>query len=1165
MTSKKTLAKKAVKTMAVAAVAFSVVAQPLSMIVSADEVTPKAERQLLGATSNTIPVKLATPTFTTQAGVAGFIGWTGVIGTYAAAPNFVNNFQKTTSSVPDANGYITLSGNSESKLTSYVDNTGFTIKKNDGYVTSNLEGLQQTISTIPGKKYNVKVDKTSRNTSNYPQTALIAKDTSTKATLGGMGEYSRNPSTLSYDFIATGTSTDIAFLGCQQMDFSNIAVSQYVDTIVDDITNASTTVTGTALANQAVKVEIGDKVYTGTTDGTGKFSIDIEPPAAGQSVTVTCNYDVIPVTVTDALTPAAKTAADALFIDNNPSKDIKDTTTQADIDAAQAAVNKAPESAAKADLQKEIENAQAKLDVKTQAAATTAATTSVDNLFINNDPTKDIKDTTKQADIDAAQAAVNKITDPATKADLQKDIDKAQTQLDAKTAEAAAEAAATTAADALFVNNDPSKDIKDTTKQADIDAAQAAVNKVTDPTVKADLQKDIDKAQTQLDAKTAEAAAEAAATTATDALFVNNDPSKDIKDTTKQADIDAAQAAVNKVTDPTVKADLQKDIDKAQTQLDAKTAEAAAEAAATTATDALFVNNDPSKDIKDTIKQADIDAAQAEVNKVTDPTVKADLQKDIDKAQTQLDAKTSEAEAEAAATTATDALFVNNDPSKDIKDTTKQADIDKAQAAVDKVTDPTTKADLQKDIDKAQKELDEKTATTTATTSVDNLFIDNDPTKDIKDTTKQADIDAAQAAVNKVTDPATKADLQKDIDKAQTQLDAKTTEAAAEKAATTSVDNLFINNDPTKDIKNTTKQADIDAAQAAVNKVTDPTVKADLQKDIDKAQTQLDAKTAEKAAEAAAKTATDALFVNNDPSKNIKDTTKQADIDAAQALVNKVTDPTVKAGLQNEINKAQSQLDAVVPVTATAAKYTIGDLYITGTFTGPVTGLSMDVNGKRYYGGDVYSSNGTYRFYAADKGLKAGDVVTMNFYDATKQIKQSITVTVVDPLKVTVADYKVGDKYINATYNNSDVTQVGLVVDGVKYWGGDVANGTVKYYALDKIKSATSVATMNFYDASGNLLASKAIKIEASYAGEIKTANFKIGENNITGTFTGDVKKIAVSINGKMYYGGTVSPDTGSYKFYALDKKIQATDAVVVYGYDPDGKLLSQKNVTITE
>ncbi|MBC1230331.1 hypothetical protein HB816_07735 [Listeria booriae] len=223
----------------------------------------------------------------------------------------------------------------------------------------------------------------------------------------------------------------------------------------------------------------------------------------------------------------------------------------------------------------------------------------------------------------------------------------------------------------------------------------------------------------------------------------------------------------------------------------------------------------------------------------------------------------------------------------------------------------------------------------------------------------------------------------------------------------------------------------------------------------------------------------------------------------------------------------------------------------------------MDVNGKRYYGGDIYSSNGTYRFYAADKGLKAGDVVTMNFYDATKQIKKSITITVVEPLKVTVADYKLGDNYLTGTYNNSDITQVGLVVDGKKYWGGEVADGKVKFYAVDKIKSTNAVVTMNFYDAKNNLLASKEIKVQTAYEGEVTTANYKLNDLYISGAFTGDVKQVATSVNGKMYYGGTVS--NGTYKFYAADKKIKDTDTVIVYGYSPDGKLLSQKEVTISK
>ncbi|MBC2068766.1 toxin Cry1Ac domain D-VI-related protein, partial [Listeria booriae] len=103
-------------------------------------------------------------------------------------------------------------------------------------------------------------------------------------------------------------------------------------------------------------------------------------------------------------------------------------------------------------------------------------------------------------------------------------------------------------------------------------------------------------------------------------------------------------------------------------------------------------------------------------------------------------------------------------------------------------------------------------------------------------------------------------------------------------------------------------------AQDLINKVTDPTIKKDLQKELDKAQDLLAEKVAsekaEKAREEAAKNAVDELFQSNNPSTGIiKETTDQSVIDAAQDLINKVTDPTIKKDLQKELDKAQDLLD----------------------------------------------------------------------------------------------------------------------------------------------------------------------------------------------------------------------------------------------------------------
>ncbi|MBC1459208.1 toxin Cry1Ac domain D-VI-related protein, partial [Listeria newyorkensis] len=504
-------------------------------------------------------------------------------------------------------------------------------------------------------------------------------------------------------------------------------------------------------------------------------------------------------------------------------------------------------------------------------------------------------------------------------------------------------AVAQKAVNELFNSNDPATDaIKDTTTQGTIDAAQKLVDAVTDPEAKAVLQKDLDRAQELLDernAVNADKERQAAALKAVNELFNSDKPSTDvIKDTTDQAAIDAAQKLVNAVTDPTVKAQLQKDLDRAQELLDERNATNAAEKArqeaALKAVNELFNSDKPSTDaIKDITNQDAIDAAQKLVDAVTDGAVKAQLQKDLDRAQELLDARNAELAAEKArqeaALKAVNELFNSDKPATDaIKDITNQDAIDAAQKLVDAVKDPVVKAQLQKDLDRAQELLDERNEASlsekerqeAAQKAVNELFNDNKPATDaIKDTTDQATIDAAQKLVDAVKDETVKAQLQKDLDRAQELLDERNAANAAEKArqeaAQKAVNELFNSDKPSTDaIKASTNQDAIDAAQKLVDEVKDPTVKAQLQKDLDRAQELLDARNAELAAEKArqeaAQKAVNELFNDNKPSTDVvKDTTTQASIDTAQKLVDEVKDPTVKAQLQKDLDRAQELLN----------------------------------------------------------------------------------------------------------------------------------------------------------------------------------------------------------------------------------------------------------------
>ncbi|MBC1907952.1 hypothetical protein HCA64_15805 [Listeria booriae] len=635
-----------------------------------------------------------------------------------------------------------------------------------------------------------------------------------------------------------------------------------------------------------------------------------------------------------------------LYQNNDPKTDaIKSTTNQLAIDTAQEQVDLIRDPEVRAQLQKEVDRAQELLNARLQAedeANQAVADKAINELFKDNKPsTGVIKDTTDQTAIDAAQKAIDAIKDPVVKDALQANLDKAQELLNAKKAEEKAEqdrqAAADKAVNELFKDNKPSTGaIKDTTDQDAIDAAQKVIDAVKDQATKDALQANLDKAQELLNAKKAEEKAEqdrqAAADKAVNELFKDNKPATGtIKDTTDQAAIDAAQKVIDAVKDQATKDALQANLDKAQELLNAKKAEEKAEQdrqnAADKAINELFKDNKPSTGvIKDTTDQKAIDEAQKLIDAVTDPTMKQELQNNLDKVQELLDAKKAEEKAEQerqnAADKAVNELFKDNKPATGaIKDTTDQDAIDAAQKVIDAVKDQATKDALQANLDKAQELLNAKKAEqdrqNEADKAINELFKDNNPaTGEIKDTTDQTAIDEAQKIIDKVTDPAVKQELQNNLDKAQELLNEKnSTEKEDQAAANKAVNELFKDNDPkTGAIKDTTNQGAIDAAQKLIDAVKDPETNAALQANLDKAQELLDAKTAadkaEQARQAAAEKAVNELFNSNKPSTGIiKDATDQTAIDAAQKLIDAVTVPSVKKELQTNLDNAQNLLD----------------------------------------------------------------------------------------------------------------------------------------------------------------------------------------------------------------------------------------------------------------
>ncbi|WP_036077924.1 immunoglobulin-like domain-containing protein [Listeria cornellensis] len=314
------------------------------------------------------------------------------------------------------------------------------------------------------------------------------------------------------------------------------------------------------------------------------------------------------------------------------------------------------------------------------------------------------------------------------------------------------------------------------------------------------------------------------------------------------------------------------------------------------------------------------------------------------------------------------------------------------------------------------------------------------------------------------------------------------------------------------------------------------------------------------------------LFKDNTPTTNaLKDTTTQDKINNVQKAIDAVTDEAVKGALQKDLDKAKSLLNAANVTTGNASpkEFTIGtDKYVTGTYTGDVKKLSIFVNDVEYTGGAL-KTDGTFSFYAQDKGIKKTDTIFVVTYDKNgKQLsKQQVKFSIITEGKITPTEMTIpGDKNIVGTYTG-DVASITVDVDDKEYKGGTVADGTFKFYSQDKIKVATSKVIVKAYDAAGKLLDTKTVKLKAVVAvtkGSVTLDTFTVGDKNITGVYTGDVKSFMVTVGETSYKGGTLNAD-GTFKFYALDKIKSADEIVTIQALDKVGKVLDTKTVTVAE
>ncbi|MBC2177757.1 hypothetical protein HCB27_14415 [Listeria booriae] len=252
--------------------------------------------------------------------------------------------------------------------------------------------------------------------------------------------------------------------------------------------------------------------------------------------------------------------------------------------------------------------------------------------------------------------------------------------------------------------------------------------------------------------------------------------------------------------------------------------------------------------------------------------------------------------------------------------------------------------------------------------------------------------------------------------------------------------------------------------------------------------------------------------------------------------------------------------------------YYAGQEYVTGTTDKVTSKIGLyDKAGNLLRYGAVDAATGTYKIYASDKASMrvVGDQFSVKAIDTAGTATAPTTSTILTALlgKPTIDDYHKGDEYVTgktdlATFkiglydNNGTLLRTGLVNP----------DGTYKIYGLDKafmqvIGDNFTVRAINAANVPG--LAANSTVLGERVASKVTAKDYNLGDNNVTGTYTGAGAKVQLFVNDVLVKNGAIDTTNGTYQIFAKDYVKATTDKVEVVLYDKNWQELDRTDVNV--
>ncbi|MBC1372856.1 autolysin modifier protein [Listeria booriae] len=289
-------------------------------------------------------------------------------------------------------------------------------------------------------------------------------------------------------------------------------------------------------------------------------------------------------------------------------------------------------------------------------------------------------------------------------------------------------------------------------------------------------------------------------------------------------------------------------------------------------------------------------------------------------------------------------------------------------------------------------------------------------------------------------------------------------------------------------------------------------------------------------------------------------------------VVGKEFSAVAKDAAGNVSQPAKSTVQGTQLAQPTIDAYYAGQEYVTGKTDKATSKIGLyDKDGNLLRYGAVDAATGTYKIYASDKTSMrvVGDEFSVKAIDvagtATAPTKSTILTAILG--KPSIDDYNKGDEYVTGKTDLA-TSKIGLYDSQGNLLRTGLVNpdGTYKIYAPDKafmqvIGNVFTVRAINSANVPG--LAATSPVLGERVPSKVTAAAYNLGDNNVTGTYTGAGSKVQLFVNGVLVKNGALDTATGTYQVYAKDYIKATTDNVEIVLYDKNWQELDRAKVDV--